>query len=225
MALPPSITTGTVRGRYFTPDGGAAEGAVFFTALALITVPSAADAVVPEPVSVALDTAGAFSITLPAGDYRAEVRVTAHATTKVVRVLTGTTLDLPTAAPLVPAASLRYPVATVLGKFPDAVGNVVITAEDLNTTVIGVPGPPGPKGDTGAPGAQGGTGSAGPKGDTGAVGPKGDTGPPGAVPTNALHAYRWDGSGYVPAVNAGHYVGPTDPGSVPDGSVWDDTSG
>lgn len=37
-------------------------------------------------------------------------------------------------------------------------------------------------------------------------------------------AYYWDGDSYVLATDAAHYVGPTDPGAVPDGSVWDDTS-
>jgi hypothetical protein len=36
-------------------------------------------------------------------------------------------------------------------------------------------------------------------------------------------AFKWNGSAYVASVNAGHYVGPNDPGSVPDGSIWDQT--
>lgn len=41
---------------------------------------------------------------------------------------------------------------------------------------------------------------------------------------NRAAAYRFDGAGYVPATDAGLYVGPIDPGGVPDGSVWVDTS-
>ncbi|PZM90184.1 MAG: hypothetical protein DIU79_14465 [Actinobacteria bacterium] len=37
--------------------------------------------------------------------------------------------------------------------------------------------------------------------------------------------YLHNGSSYVVAPGAGIYVGPTDPGAVPDGSVWYDTSG
>lgn len=58
------------------------------------------------------------------------------------------------------------------------------------------------------------------------VGPQGIQGiqgPPGTVPTNAMLAFRWNGSAYVASTNAGHYVGPSDPGSVPDGSIWDQT--
>jgi len=38
-----------------------------------------------------------------------------------------------------------------------------------------------------------------------------------------MKAFVWNGTVYVPAVNAGHYVGPNDPGAVPEGSVWDQT--
>lgn len=84
----------------------------------------------------------------------------------------------------------------------------------------GPAGPTGPKGDTGDTGPTGATGSTG---ATGATGPKGDQGDPGTVPTNAMLAWKWNGSAYVASVSAGHYVGPTDPGSVPDGSIWDQT--
>jgi len=102
----------------------------------------------------------------------------------------------------------------------------------------GVAGPPGPEGPQGPAGATGATGSQGPAGATGATGAAGAQGPPGAdgadgadgvdgedgtVPTNAMLAFKWNGSTYVASVNAGHYVGPNDPGSVPDGSIWDQT--
>lgn len=62
------------------------------------------------------------------------------------------------------------------------------------------------------------------------VGPKGDPGPQGetGVFTSAsisdaggYLAYYWNGTAYVLAPGAAHYIGPTDPGSVPNGSVWD----
>lgn len=34
----------------------------------------------------------------------------------------------------------------------------------------------------------------------------------------------WNGSAYVAGANAVHYVGPVDPGAVPNGSIWTDTS-
>jgi len=37
-------------------------------------------------------------------------------------------------------------------------------------------------------------------------------------------AIVWNGSAYVPVTNAGIFVGPVDPGSQPDGTVWLDTS-
>lgn len=61
-------------------------------------------------------------------------------------------------------------------------------------------------------------------GPTGPEGPEGPQGPAGEVPTNAMLAFRWNGSAYVASTNAGHYVGPTDPGAVPDGSIWDQTA-
>jgi hypothetical protein len=79
----------------------------------------------------------------------------------------------------------------------------------------------GPKGDPGDPGATGATGAQGPKGDPGATGA---TGPAGTAPTNAMLAFRWNGSAYVASTSAGHYFGPNDPGTVPDGSIWDQTS-
>lgn len=108
----------------------------------------------------------------------------------------------------------------------------------------GVAGPPGPQGPAGPTGPTGPAGPTGPTGATGATGAQGAQGiqgiqgiqgPPGAdgadgvdgedgvVPTNAMLAFKWNGSAYVASVNAGHYVGPNDPGSVPDGSIWDQT--
>lgn len=42
---------------------------------------------------------------------------------------------------------------------------------------------------------------------------------------NRVAGYRWNGSAYVASTDGGLYVGPTDPGSVPDGSVWIQTAG
>ncbi|WP_367135806.1 hypothetical protein [Saccharothrix sp. HUAS TT1] len=67
-------------------------------------------------------------------------------------------------------------------------------------------------------------GEPGPAGPAGPAGPEGPAGPAGSVPTNAMLAWRWGGSAYVASTSAGHYVGPVDPGNVPDGSIWDDTS-
>ncbi len=53
----------------------------------------------------------------------------------------------------------------------------------LKGSIVGTPGPAGPKGDTGPAGPKGDTGPAGPKGDTGPAGPKGDTGPAGPLGT------------------------------------------
>lgn len=103
------------------------------------------------------------------------------------------------------------------------------------TGATGATGPQGIQGLTGATGAQGIQGPPGADGDDGAQGIQGIQGPPGAdgadgadgedgtVPTNAMLAFKWNGSAYVASVSAGHYVGPTDPGSVPDGSIWDQT--
>lgn len=35
--------------------------------------------------------------------------------------------------------------------------------------------------------------------------------------------FRWNGTAYVLAPGANHYVGPVDPGTVPEGSTWDQT--
>jgi hypothetical protein len=56
----------------------------------------------------------------------------------------------------------------------------------------------------------------GPTGDTGATGAAGATG------TNAL--YNTESASYVPQAGAVNYVGATDPGAVPDGCIWFDTS-
>lgn len=39
----------------------------------------------------------------------------------------------------------------------------------------------------------------------------------------ATQILAWNGSAYALAATANVYVGPTDPGAVPDGSVWIDT--
>lgn len=104
-------------------------------------------------------------------------------------------------------------------------------------------GPAGPQGDPGLPGATGLQGIQGPAGAgspatsvspdvaaTGAVGSAVEyarqdhvhavtTTVLGAV--GAMLAYRWSGSAYVLSAGAGHFVGPVDPGLVPDGSIWD----
>jgi hypothetical protein len=100
------------------------------------------------------------------------------------------------------------------------------TEEEWLESLVGPAGPTGPTGPTGATGAQGPQGIQGPTGATGATGPEGPEGPEGPageVPTNAMLAWKWNGSAYVASTSAGHYVGPTDPGSVPDGSIWDQT--
>ncbi len=85
----------------------------------------------------------------------------------------------------------------------------------------------GPQGIQGVPGEDGVDGAQGIQGIQGIPGTDGADGADGAdgeVPTNAMLAFKWNGSAYVASVSAGHYVGPTDPGSVPDGSIWDQTS-
>lgn len=42
--------------------------------------------------------------------------------------------------------------------------------------------------------------------------------------TNRVAGYRHNGTAYVASTDAGLYVGPVDPGTVPDGSLWVDTS-
>lgn len=81
----------------------------------------------------------------------------------------------------------------------------------------------GIQGNQGIQGIQGPPGDTGPQGIQGIQGIQGPPGEDGEVPTNAMLAFKWNGSAYVASVNAGHYVGPNDPGSVPDGSIWDQT--
>lgn len=54
----------------------------------------------------------------------------------------------------------------------------------------------------------------GPQGETG------DPGPPGATGVNSI----FDGTSYVDQDGAKNFIGNTDPGAVPNGSVWFDTS-
>lgn len=64
-------------------------------------------------------------------------------------------------------------------------------------------------------------------GPTGPTGPDGPQGEPGTVDLDTigdaggLLAYYWNGSAYTLSTRAAHYIGPADPGTVPDGSVWD----
>lgn len=65
--LPEGIPTVTVTGRYLRPDGTPLTGQVVFRAPSLVTFADH-DVILGGPVTVPLDTQGAFSVTLPATD-------------------------------------------------------------------------------------------------------------------------------------------------------------
>lgn len=118
MSIPAAITAITVSGLYVAPDGSAVTGSVSFTPSVAATTPGALLPV--SPLTVELDSTGAFSVALAATDdpqwapsgftYTVTERINgARARTYSIVVPAaspGGVLDLATVAPAVPATSV-----------------------------------------------------------------------------------------------------------------------
>lgn len=157
--LPAGIPTVTVTGRYLALDGKPRTGSIDWQA-PLITAPDQ-DVIVVGRVTVPLDAAGRFTITIPStdmtgGPYAVTERLIGPSSTRVYYVL------LPADAPTVDIADLA-PVEDPYPEIPPGEG---------------IPGPPGPQGPQGIPGPQG---EQGPQGEPGPEGPQGETGAQGAT--------------------------------------------
>jgi hypothetical protein len=114
MPVPAGIATVTVTGKYIKPDGTPLAGSVTFAADAAVRLPDQ-DATALGSVSVALDTAGAFSVVLIATD-NADARPIGYTYT-VTETLTGMptrtySIALPQATPAVDLADIAPAVAS-----------------------------------------------------------------------------------------------------------------
>lgn len=188
MALPDGIQTVTVHGTLPRPDGSVPRGPLIFTPGPRRLTSAAYDVIMLGAVTVWLDAAGHFTVTLLATDAEG-VTPSGWTYTVTERIQGAPTrsypISLPAAAPLVDLADIA-PTAPSTGEY------VVVTGP---RGAQGPPGDTGPQGEQGAPGDVGPTGAAGTpgtqgvKGDTGATGPKGDTGAAGA--TGAPGADGW----------------------------------
>lgn len=136
MPLPGSVTTVTVNGGYVRADGTVPSGTVTFRPSVRAFV--AGTTVTIEPVTVALDAAGQFSVQLAWQD---DLDLTPHGWTyEVIETVGGDSrrwwVKLPETGPVVldslaPVDEVEPTVVRVLsvnGELPDALGNVVVGA-------------------------------------------------------------------------------------------------
>lgn len=135
--LPDIIPTVTVRGRFLAPNGVPLSGAIVFRAPAQLTFPQA-DVILGGPVSVQLDAQGAFEVTLPATD-SPDMDPSGWAyivTEQLAGIPVGRTYSV-----LLPRAQPEVDLADIAPTDP------------AKPNYVGVPGPQGERGPTGAPGS------------------------------------------------------------------------
>ncbi|WP_328969256.1 hypothetical protein [Streptomyces sp. NBC_00239] len=136
----------TVRGRYLAPDGTPLSGAVVFRAPAQLTFP-AADVILGGPVSAVLDAQGSIEVTLPATDSPA-MDPTGWAYI-VTEQLSG--------IPVGRSYNIVLPKA-----LPEVALADIAPTDPAKPNYVGVPGPQGDVGPTGAPGSRIYSGTAAP---------------------------------------------------------------
>lgn len=181
MALPGSIPTVTVTGRYLRPDGTPLDGQVVFRAPALITFPTA-DVMLSGPVTAPLDASGAFAVALPATDapgmnpsgwsYTVTEQLSGVTSNRSYHVLLPADTPAVDIADIAPTDPTTPAYVAVRGDSAYEVAvkqGFVGTVEQWLASLVGDTGPTGPPGDTG------------PAGPAGPAGPEGPTGPAGAA--------------------------------------------
>lgn len=238
MPLPEGIPTVNVTGRFLTPDGRALIGQIVFRAPALITFPEY-DVILGGPVTVPLDSQGAFAVTLPATDapgmnpagwsYSVAEQFTGVAQNRVYAIL------LPAESPSVDIADLAPTdpsTPTYVAVRGDSAYEVAVEEGFAGTVEQWLASLIGPQGVQGIQGVQGVAGddayevalAGGFVGDRaawlasliGETGATGEQGPPGTNGTNGA-----DGApGVVQSVNgqaaAAVVLDAADVGAVPD---------
>lgn len=152
MALPSDFDSIEVFGTYVTVDGSPADGLITFTATTRLRSAATDTAVLPSSVSVGLDMNGSFSIDLPITNdpdiaptgwvWHVTERFGPEATPYYRREYdmlapSGAPIDLtgvqPAGPPVVPPMT---PWTTVVGKTPDAEGDIKIALHDLSDTTV-----------------------------------------------------------------------------------------
>ncbi|MFE1412416.1 hypothetical protein ACFW6F_16655 [Streptomyces sp. NPDC058746] len=140
MALPDTIPTVTVTGRYLAPDGTPLAGQVVWRAPAMLTF-SASDVVLGGPVTAPLDATGRFEVVLPATDapgmspggwsYIVAEQLTGVPANRSYNVL------LPSETPVVDIADLA-PTDPTTPNFVPVVGSQILTGSAGPTAAQGV---------------------------------------------------------------------------------------
>ncbi|MET9253742.1 hypothetical protein [Streptomyces sp. NPDC003717] len=169
--LPEGIPTVRVTGRFLSPDGRPLSGQVIFRAPSLLTF-GAFDVILGGPVSVPLDSTGAFEAEVPATDapgmnpsswsYTVAEQLAGVAMNRVYQVLLPAetpAVDLADIAPTDPTTP-NYVAVRGDSAYEVAVGHGFVgTVEQWLASLVG---PRGAKGDTGAVGSRVYTGTAAP---------------------------------------------------------------